>query len=1068
MLFYQIGRGDSTPSCVGVADCLRFCYNGTETNIRERGDIMDIRNLRERILTLAIAAIVLPMATHATNFFWRGGGDGWFLWSNASKWSTVRGENTNPDGLVPGASDSMWGYGFVSSADSGTDNGRVGFYNLGGTDNAIGSFFYSPEATNWKSYYHFLTNGTLTIGNPSSGPKAAQSFKLYDGAKLVFPAGNGSVKLGVSGLFANWEIGANAAMDVRCDDLQVVNLKCSVASGGSLRFDPGTMGLVYDSNMASEIVNHGTLVAPHGIRWNGGTGQGRNGVVKTLNVVQNAGTVLLGGDFTKTTVESARAASLAFTLAGGTLVASNAVAFTNSVTTWGNEVSASMTGNATVNVLADSSLDMGLFTYSDGVALTKQGPGTLKLKAVPASMTVQGGKVVFEQPVSSLSAFSFAAGTAVSFGAPGNVASTTITGYSGLEFSVEAGAFQVGDIVLSSADAGLLAYVREQIESQAPEGTRAVVSGGAVRFAVNTGAIFTSQGEFDLGTAGCWNVSPVPAGEDVSVSGAETVGVLSPSSPTFTSISVVDGATLKITGVWNSLPSINLAKSGRLLISENANVALGLGTVSCAGDASGLPVFEIATNAVCMVPGGYVFKNVDLRLFGCVQLDETTSGNVVFGGADAGETNYFAMTSIGGSVYAKGNSGALRRFVSPESGGCVKVAGSVLLKDVSFLPDPWTDGVDGFSGFYIGNRNPADETFSFVLDGTVLPVVRYCYIEGGAQVLVRNGGGFRKVSDHPGVATTFAITQKARVRMEGRDVSLTFSHADSGSFQFSPWVEDIDAFTIADGARVSTHDLGGSSVRLVVSNGVWCVPTLPLVPAPGNGNPQPPGGDARNWMTNAFCCFNSVHIEPGAALYFQSSSDLGGTEWDRHMTLANKPITGGGDFVMTNGTPGHAFTATVVSGANTSTGRIFVSGAGDPTMLFFNDGANWAGTVVADGRVALTNETSETAARVSFGTLELTGDLPIRVWRQGNGTIVADRIDLDNALAGTGRIRPTLMSGKLNSGEAFVLGSYSGGSAIPDARLLPRNWKFRLEQTGEGQALLYIVYTPAGVSMSFR
>ena len=1032
---------------------------------------MDFHNSEKRIWKLAIAVVLLSPLGYATEFYWRGGGDGWFLWSNSAKWSVVRGENTNPDGLIPGASDSLWGYGFVSSADSGTDNGRVGFYDLGGTQNAIGGFFYSPEGTKWKSYHHFLTNGTLTISNPGSGANAAQSFKLYDGANLVFPSGNGSATIGASGLFSNWEINANATMDVRCDALQIANLNCSVASGGGLTFDPGAMGLNSDSRYDSEIVNNGTLVAPRGIRWNGGTGAVRSnpaGFVKTLNVMQNAGTMLLGGDFTKTTIETTRGARMAFTLAGGTLVASNAVAFTNSVTTWGNEVSASMTGNAAANVLADSSLDMGIFTYSEGVTLTKQGPGTLKLKAVPATLNVQGGTVVFGNSVSSLSDFTFASGTTVVFGAPGNAASTTVPGYANVEFAVADGVFQVGDIVLSSADAGLLAHVCDQVKSQAPEGARAVVSGGAVRFAVNAGAIFESDGEADLGTAACWNVSPVPEGEAVSVSGVDTVGVLSPQSPTFSSISVVDGATLKITGNWDSLPSINLAKSGRLLIAGNANVALGLDTISCGGDATGLPIFEIATNAVCMVPGGYVFKNVDLRLFGSVRLDENSSGNVVFGGADADETTYFAMTAVGGSVYTKRASGTIRRFVCPESGGCVKVVGTILFKDMSFLPNPWTDGSDGYNGFYIGNGNPADETFALVLDGTVLPVVRYCYVGGGVQVVIRNGGGFRKVSNHPGVDTTFGITQKARVRLEGKDTSLTFSHAENGSFRFSPWVEDIEALTIADGARVATHDLSGSSIRLVVSNGVWCVPTLPFVPVPGNGNPQPPDGDAHNWMTNAFCCFNSVRIEPNSALYFQSSSDLGGTEWDRHMTLANRPITGGGDFVMTNGTPGHAFTATVVSGANTATGQIRVAGTGDPTTLFFNDGANWAGTVVADGRVALTNEAAATAARVSFGALELTGEFPIRVWRQGNGTVVADRVDLASTLAGTGKIRPKVMSGSLNPGDSFVLGSYPAGAAVPDAGRLARKWYFRLEQTGGEQALLYLVYKPVGATVSFR
>ena len=74
--------------------------------------------------------------------------------------------------------------------------------------------------------------------------------------------------------------------------------------------------------------------------------------------------------------------------------------------------------------------------------------------------------------------------------------------------------------------------------------------------------------------------------------------------------------------------------------------------------------------------------------------------------------------------------------------------------------------------------------------------------------------------------------------------------------------------------------------------------------------------------------------------------------------MANVPFAGTGNVTVTNGAPAYPFTVTMVTGANTATGSIKVNKvAGDAeTALYFADGANWAGTVIA-GNVALTNLT---------------------------------------------------------------------------------------------------------------
>ena len=77
-----------------------------------------------------------------------------------------------------------------------------------------------------------------------------------------------------------------------------------------------------------------------------------------------------------------------FLLGGGKLVAEKDVAFKNSVSKWGDEVSASMPNgsSATVDVADGATLDMGIFTYGSAASLTKTGAGTLALAQIDVSL----------------------------------------------------------------------------------------------------------------------------------------------------------------------------------------------------------------------------------------------------------------------------------------------------------------------------------------------------------------------------------------------------------------------------------------------------------------------------------------------------------------------------------------------------------------------------------------------------------------------------------------------------------------------------------------------------------
>jgi hypothetical protein len=154
--------------------------------------------------------------------------------------------------------------------------------------------------------------------------------------------------------------------------------------------------------------------------------------------------------------------------------------------------------------------------------------------------------------------------------------------------------------------------------------------------------------------------------------------------------------------------------------------------------------------------------------------------------------------------------------------------------------------------------------------------------------------------------------------------------------------------------------------------------------------------------------------------------------------MANVPFSGTGNVTITNGVPEYPFTVTMVNGANTATGTIKVAKVeGDAeTKLYFANGANWAGTVVADGNVALTNLVDAAAAVTNtFGTLRLDADFPIRVWKSGD-TIVNDALNVGAYVNYGGKL--VLVGDALAPGDTLILGTLADANALPDVK---GNWK---------------------------
>jgi hypothetical protein len=191
-----------------------------------------------------------------------------------------------------------------------------------------------------------------------------------------------------------------------------------------------------------------------------------------------------------------------------------------------------------------------------------------------------------------------------------------------------------------------------------------------------------------------------------------------------------------------------------------------------------------------------------------------------------------------------------------------------------------------------------------------------------------------------------------------------------------------------------------------------------------------------------------------------------GADWNRTLAIG-APVTGGGDLIVTNSTPGLTLAAIVKSGANTATGRAKVAADTPGSLLVFADGSNWAGTLAADGNVAFTNLTAAAApASVSLGAMELSGSLPLRVWGGEAPTNDFLAVSGNVAVIGGGRVAPRCMDGyKPRFGDVFRFARVPASTlAVP----LAKGWKLVEEESSDGFKLLSARWDPDGMVITVR
>lgn len=982
-----------------------------------------------RFTTAAIAATALALTaanSGAETYYWKPGTTQG-LWTDISNWSTEAIDGADAAAL-PSASDSLYGTGDYN-------------FDLGGGDYTLTGW---PTPGDWNNHYLTVANGTLAF----TGEVSTHSGQINVDA-------NGELNLSgsfVPGLYsgAGMQINVNngGTMSI-IGSIRLYSGSFSIANGGSMTFAPSNLRFGAEAhNYALSFSNSGTLTLPNGFRfdrWDVATVDAG----ASYTFTQAAGTLNLGGSIENAPASSSsKPGPFSVIFSGGTVNVTEDASF--------NVTSVDVTGNVTFDVASGKTLNLAPVTVSQSATLSKTGSGYITVSPIAQAVTVAEGGLALSGSTYDLSAITFAADTMVKIAALGAAVdaydasllqnATVVADFSGAT---------AGTVIFSSSDATLLEKVRTDLASSVPAGMSLVLENGDLSLETPLDYVLSVSGSVNDPSA--WGGSLPPVGAEVAIAGAGVVATLSSGTfPAWSSVEVKNGATLCVeTDV--SLPPIVLNKNVTLEITNNATATIAnITDLSGIATASQVPVISVASGATLIVPGGMKFKNIDFRLYGTITKASDNDAAPVFGYADSGETSYFAMTVDGGVLdfhSSQDRSCGAISIVCPANGGTVVPVDTIVLRNTGRTVNGWDD----FGNWEFGVGNPTSVPFDVLVDGTALDCSAFFYASGAAHLSLVNGACIRRNSSCLGHYFSQAIQDSATITVND-GCYIDFTTGD-GLFAIDNQAA-VDAVKVINGGIYNTTYNSSGWVRgvFVSDGGVLGVSKLY---APSSNIPRSPRSDLLSG-------FGAARLDGDLEI---ASLDIGSGnyDWDRHTTMANIPFSGTGDVIVTNGVPAYPFTVTMLSGANTATGTIKVAPVAGTaeTTLFFADGANWAGSVVA-GNVALTNLTGAAAATTTFGSLNLAEDFPVRVWLDNGSIATNDMINVGEYVANGGKLLPTLVDGgDFPGGAKLTIGLIGKGNTLP-AGTLPRKWVASTADAGDGSHDILSIKFGAGTQITLR
>ncbi|MBR2838010.1 MAG: hypothetical protein IKE55_04475, partial [Kiritimatiellae bacterium] len=499
-----------------------------------------------------------------------------------------------------------------------------------------------------------------------------------------------------------------------------------------------------------------------------------------------------------------------------------------------------------------------------------------------------------------------------------------------------------------------------------------------------------------------------------------------------------------------------------------------------------VPALSVASGATLNVPGGMKFSNVDISLSG--KIASTTAGGITFGYAAAGETAYIGLAAHGGTISIEPGGGDYNssslEFCCPAAGGAVNAVGSLALVNSTILPQYERSGVTypltvAYQiGFNLGVNNPAGNLFEVVFDNTQWGVLGSFYIKGGATFRLANGGAYMTFESLGYWGRYGQISENGRIVVGSGCEFRMNAMGDYGThpLDVSPSSAGHQAIVVEDGGTFENYRFSGNGRGVfIASNSVYRI----YQPNIYDEHYSESSGTATIYDTRnvPFEGFQSVEVAEGATLTFSTrnkvfwdSGQFDETSGDRVVALADVPIAGGGSVALSNANV-NVFGVVVRSGANTATGTAGVlapaSGVG-ATTLYFANGANWAGTVVADGNVALTNLVDAAAPSTNtFGTLDMAVDFPVRVWKEDGVVVANDGLNVGRYVDNNNRLLPTLAAGaSFAPGDKIAVGKVAKGAALPR---VGRGWLVEAEPIdGDGDNDLLVLTYGRGSQLILR
>ena len=873
-------------------------------------------------------------------------------------------------------------------------------------DYSVGSLTKSFRRPHWvKSSSAAADVVTLTFAT-QLGAGAYQNYYVHGGVKMVIAAG--ASLQGATSDAVQSEITIQDGGEV--DILGAVNsrhIKWMVKNGGTLYFAPTSYTQTTHTSSINDQFNiddsASSIVFPNGLTVTGGNSSWAN------QFNHNNGTVTFGGSFTSV-------APWTYTWKDGTLAITDDSTFAATIAL---VVPASK--SVTLDIASGKTFAAPGLSADSTSSITVTGGGTFSIAPTTAAIILQNGSLgLATAGTYDLSNVSVGAGaTTITLTALGARVDSLPAALATATFVADLSSAQAGTIVFQSADSSVLAKVKSDLAASVPQGFDLVVSGQTLSLEELSYYIFNSTSVTDLLNGSGWNTGSVPpANASVSIDGAGVVAEFTSGAiPAWASIEVKNGATLRMSANAD-LPAVVLNKNATLDIASGTSYltnGLSCTAVALGGNVT-LPVLSIQTNATLSVASGMKFKNVDFRLYGTVTKASDSDDSPVFGYADVGETCYFAFTADGGVFNFHSNQSAGKGavyIVCPAAGGTVVPVGTITLRNSSRTVTGWAD----FGNWEFGSGNPTSVPFDVLVDRTRIDVAAFFYAGGAAHLSLVNGSRIQRAASCGGHYFGQAIRDAATITLDaGCFYDFTTGDGSLGIDSQSA----VDTVTVRNGGIYNaTYNSSGWVTGVFVGDGgILGVSKLYASRAP---------------RTDLLRGFGSARVDGGLTIASINGIGLGGTDWDRHVQMANLPFSGTGDVVISNGVPAYPFSVTIRNGSSTATGTIGVAKVeGADTALYFANGANWAGTVMANGALGLTNLTAAASpVAVSFGGVDMATNLPIRIWSDGT----SDRIDVgtNGWILHGGQIDFMPQDGEPDGSVTWTLGTAPATSPLPTA-----------------------------------